>query len=410
MDHENIAAKELSFEELQNVTKEGVAMRLRRRLQPAGGEGDKVFPPTYEGSVYALEERVINGERRPCVLLDSVQSQANRMELALLEAHRGGAISLPILTVDFAGTEVPEAGQITSLEAPHRMADAILRDSSYEGKNFRESTPGKALNDASLACAEGLLLFGLWDSTSLSGGSGAKFQRAIVSEIVGVGAVEGRRPASRIDPLQIQTNAGPLYATQEGGWTLDEKDTAVVKDKKGKPVELKPSEVNHGNVTPSLESKNPKGGKKFNHGGVTMEYAFQSVVISLPALRRLHFSRPLEERGEKDPAAWTALAALGLCGATLAMERGCDLRSRCLLVPEGPALWEILKNDGTKKAFTLNETSACALLNEAGKKVKALGLGWHEEGLTLTPQPKLVTLVKRSRELRGASGEDEGEE
>ena len=53
--------------------------------QPAGGPGDKVFPPTYEGGSYATEPRYINGEEVPCVLLDSVQSQANRMEMALLE-------------------------------------------------------------------------------------------------------------------------------------------------------------------------------------------------------------------------------------------------------------------------------------------------------------------------------------
>jgi CRISPR-associated protein Csb1 len=33
------------------------AFRLRLRLEPAGGPGDKVFPPTYEGGRYATEER-----------------------------------------------------------------------------------------------------------------------------------------------------------------------------------------------------------------------------------------------------------------------------------------------------------------------------------------------------------------
>ncbi len=64
------------------------AFRCRRRLQPAGGPGDKVFPPTFAGAVYAVEERHIPGRDQPatCVLLDSVQSQANRMEQALQEA------------------------------------------------------------------------------------------------------------------------------------------------------------------------------------------------------------------------------------------------------------------------------------------------------------------------------------
>jgi len=27
----------------------GVAIRIRQKLQPAGGVGDKIFPPTYNG-------------------------------------------------------------------------------------------------------------------------------------------------------------------------------------------------------------------------------------------------------------------------------------------------------------------------------------------------------------------------
>ena len=69
------------------VADNAAAFRCITEYQPAGGAGDKVFPPTYEGGKYAVETRIIRGERVQCVLLDSVQSQANRMELALLEAR-----------------------------------------------------------------------------------------------------------------------------------------------------------------------------------------------------------------------------------------------------------------------------------------------------------------------------------
>ena len=52
-----------------------------------------------------------------CVLLDSVQSQANRMELALLEAWRRKEIPLPVITVDFSGNHLENEMRITSLEA-----------------------------------------------------------------------------------------------------------------------------------------------------------------------------------------------------------------------------------------------------------------------------------------------------
>jgi CRISPR-associated protein Csb1 len=392
--------EQMTLERLRQAVTEGAALRCRRRLQPAGGAGDKVFPPTYEGGKYATEERVINGERLPCVLLDSVQSQANRIELALLEATRAGRINVPLIEVDFAAAGLPEIGLITSLDAPHRIADAILRDSHLDDIPFRETEQGAVLNGASNSNATGLfgvcptaLVFGVWDSTGPLGGQGTKFQRMLVSSFTGINVTEGVRPSSRIDPLQIQRNAGPLYATDNGGWTLDE---TAAKTSKNKPVKLgdgRPSEANHGNILPST---------KGNHGGITMDYALQTVVISLPAVRRLRF--PLPDK-PADIEAHTALAALALCGAILSIDLGCDLRSRCLLLPEpNQSGWELVHGDGTITAFELNGDVACTLLNDAVAEAIAANLPWMAEPLRLSPQDKLVELVRRSRELAQASG------
>ena len=70
----------LTYDQLRAAVAGNVAaIRSVVRLEPVGGAGDKVFPPTYAGGVYAVEQRRINGEVFPCVLLDSVQSQANRI-------------------------------------------------------------------------------------------------------------------------------------------------------------------------------------------------------------------------------------------------------------------------------------------------------------------------------------------
>ena len=114
------------------------AIRSVTEYQPAGGQGDKVFPPTYEGATYATEERILDGAIVPCVLLDAVASQANRMEVALLGDWRAGNISLPVITVDFRGHDLANPFTVTSLEAPHRIADALLRDSLLDGVSFRE--------------------------------------------------------------------------------------------------------------------------------------------------------------------------------------------------------------------------------------------------------------------------------
>jgi CRISPR-associated protein Csb1 len=122
------------------------AFRSVTEYHPAGGPGDKIFPPTYEGGRYATEARRIDGEEVDCVLLDSVQSQANRMELALLEEWESGRALLPVISVDFNGPDLPKPFRVTSLEAPHRIADALLRDSELDGVMFRRSDAGKRLD------------------------------------------------------------------------------------------------------------------------------------------------------------------------------------------------------------------------------------------------------------------------
>ncbi|MBI2566092.1 MAG: type I-U CRISPR-associated protein Cas7 [Candidatus Schekmanbacteria bacterium] len=129
---------------------------------------------------------------------------------------RRDRVSLPLIEVDFS--EFPDIGKVSSLEAPHRIADAILRDSvDASGVKFRDTAVGSSFVDASPANATGLfewcptaLVLGMWDSTGPKGGKGAKFPRAIASEIVGIDVQTGVRTQSRIDPLQI-----PLDKTAE---------------------------------------------------------------------------------------------------------------------------------------------------------------------------------------------------
>ncbi len=131
----------------------------------------------------------------------------------------------------------------------------------------------------------------------------------------------GVKTSSRIDPLAVRAKAGPVYEGKDGEWTLDAKQARI---EKGKPVlkgkERKPAGANHGNIPPSLSqrARDPldEDAGIYLAGGVTIAYAEQTTVLSLPALRRLRLS--LERRRKSDPltdlAAQTVLAALGLCG------------------------------------------------------------------------------------------------
>ena len=410
---------------LQAAVGEAAAMRAITRLEPAGGPSDKVYPPTYmkEGRAetkYAFEARTVDGLEVKTVLLDSVASQANRMEEALLEAWRRKEISFPVVQVDFSKeTDLEDLEQITSLQAPHRIADAVFRDSLLDGTPFRHTGIGRAVTDARPSDATAMyrycptaLVFGVWDSTGPKGGLGAKFQRCIVSEIVGHNAVAGVKTASRIDPLQIEKASAVIYQHQDPDkeWTADEREAK--KDAKGKSLLFArkgtPSEINHGNIPPSIDSE---------AGGVTIKEAIHTVVVSLAGLRRLRFrttvdgkSIPAEKRDRAELAARSTLAALALAAIAHQRRNGYDLRSRSLLIATNPLQLEIVGRDGASpEKIEISVEQARRLLGDAEADAREHGLGWERGPITLVPAPKLAQLIRESRKLSVAGGDEGGE-
>ena len=105
----------LSIRELSAAISDHAAIRRCRRLQPAGGAGDKLFPPTYpperEGPPrHVFERRRVDGGEVWCVLIDSVQSQANRLEEALLGAVAEGVINPAVRDGGLPGRRTGAAG------------------------------------------------------------------------------------------------------------------------------------------------------------------------------------------------------------------------------------------------------------------------------------------------------------
>lgn len=400
---------------LNGMVSEDAALRRRQMLQPVGGKGDKIFPPTYPGEGrnepprHVYERRRLNGADIWCVLVDSVQSQANRLEECLLAAISDG-IPIPYVEVDFTGAKLDGISKITSLDAPHRVYDAILRDSLYNGIPFMDSDVGQRLAKAKAVDASALLetsptalLFGAWHSTGQGGGLGAKFSRCLISEIVGIdvpvedvvvnqrtGEVEiqtsGRRTGSRIDPLGVLRKVRVFKG--EDGWST----TKVGAGKNAK--EVRPSEINHGNIAPSVQPL-----------GVTCDHIEHSVVLSFAAMRRLHFGSI-----EKDVAGRSLLIALGLVALTEQDARGYALRSRCDLVCDGRAPLEIVRSDGSTEAIAIDRTQARALYNAAYGAAQGAGFALSPKPLELKPQDKLVEIVRESQKLALAleGGDEEG--
>lgn len=384
-----MTSAQLHSELLKACTGGMSALRTIVRLAPAGGEGDKVAPPTHEKGLYAFETRVIDGRQDvETVLLDSVQSQANRFEEVLLSSVRGGQLRLPLIQVDIPGHET-----LTSLSVPHRVHDAIFRDSRYQNQRFRDSEIGKQMAAARAWNATAMfrvcptaLLFGTWDSQSESGVNSAKFARALVSEIVGLDVKQGVKTASRIDPLGIKKDVVVFKSTSEQ-WTLD---GTKADQTKGKPqlygTKGSPAEINHGNIPPTIKE-----------GGVTFREARQTAVISFAQIRKLRFPITGNSTSEVDVAGRAVIAALGVVALALQIEEGYQLRSRCQLIPvETPQFEWLGRTSAERHLDEISTEAALGALDSLSAHAKSLGLIWEEEIIRLEPEKKLVDLVAKS--------------
>jgi len=196
-------------------------------------------------------------------------------------------------------------------------------------------------------------------------------------------------------------------------WTLNVMDAKPLKEDKppkndqdigtvekwGKAEKAgKPTSINHSNIPPTIDDI---------AGGVTIDYASHTVVLSLAALRKLSF-------GGGEVEARTVLAALAMLAVLAAEDRGHDLRSRCLLVPKKDEALrlEAVRRDGTTQPLSIDLKGAIALFNAAVAALPKPLQFTKDKGeplATLTPSPKLADLVRKSRELAATGAEIEGE-
>jgi CRISPR-associated protein Csb1 len=370
------------------LTSARALLRIVATYQPAGGPGAKVFPPTYPTSPanpmpYLRERRRVDGQEREDVLLDSTPSQANRAEETLLRAHRAGVVQVPILQVEHSGeAEVV----LTSLEFPHRYADAYLRDSLLEGTPFDKTDVGKAMLAASLADATALyvhdpgsLVYGAWNSHRK--GRQQKFPRVYASEVIGWDPVVGSRNAGRMDPLNLTGAQKPV----KGGDTWDFSPVST----KAKGEKL--SEIGHGNVAPNGQ-----------HGGVTISSAQRIATLSLAGLDRLGFGAAPQDAAV---AARALLAAYALVADRLAFGgASLWLRSGCELVLAGERV-EWVNRGGDVEPFELSTEQAVDLFGLACEHAEKQGLPLCTETVRLTPSKALAQAIDFSL-TKASGGED----
>lgn len=305
------------YDLLASAAQHASAITLRANLIPASSlpDDDKFFvlPPTYADIGHLASPAREDGTHQ-YILIESTQSWANRLE-ELLDRPEVGVGRL----------DVSAGGRTLSVnELPHRVFDALLRDSESAGLAFRATPLGKSITEARadnatalLQSAPGTLLFGAWDSFAGAKMGAAKWPAALSGQIMGFDALQTKKAGIRVDPMNIAKDAmtGFKSESRAEGWTIDE--ARAIKDAKGNSLPLlKPSEVGHGHIPATPATK----------GAWVSRIELRSS-LSLTRLRRYHFPIADKTTPVADAAAQTYLAALGLWLMHTRLMAGLELRA-----------------------------------------------------------------------------------
>lgn len=368
------------LEEAVMLRSDDAAIRIQATYGAQAGAHAKVYPPTYmpsDGTRYHLEKRWgPDGEERDVVVVDSVQSQANRAEAALSQVAQGLSLPRLLMVVELEDRTI----ELSSLDAPHRSRDAYFLDSELDGVPFDKTDVGQALNavtpknaTAALRYAPYDLIYGVWDSHR-GKRVALRFPRVYTSEMLGWDVLPGKRAATKGDPFNLPGRAGvPLQ-----DWRPD----AVSGQRKKAEVVL--NELGHGMIPSAPEDE---------AGGVSVTTITRSGVLSLTGLAGVQF--PLDG-GEATAAGRVALAALALLADRLAFARaGLHLRSGSDLVLVDDRLEWVRVGDVTEP-LELDRAGARALLDAARKRLAAAGVIWSSEAVVLEPSVRLRRVIEQT--------------
>ena len=313
-------------------------IRIDTELVPLAGPGGPVKPAVYAGGTYQQDRRWAapdDAEPTLVIVIDNVPSQANRLEEAL-RRNRASA-RVPELVLDLSDLRDLPAHlprRLSSLEFPHRNADAYLRDAKLGDQDFIKTDLGRAIFGATaqecgplMAWFPQALLYGFWQSHLGKKRHNTKHARAWVSEIV------GWQPAAT-DTKVLGLKGDSLNLNTDESITSNPDDRVEWEIGKGEKVEGgkkdKLSEIGHGQV--------PFMGPDAPAAAVSFARVTQRATVSFAQLRRISLGP--DHAGAADAAVRALLVALGLHAHLLAFGRGFALRSGAELRPrESTATW-----------------------------------------------------------------------
>ena len=368
-------------------------IRVDTELEPLAGPGGTVKPAVYEGGTYQMDRRwasPADEEPTPVIVIDNVPSQANRLEEAI-RRHRA-SVKAPELVLDLAvvGNLPAHLPRLSSLEFPHRNADAYLRDARLGDDDFTRTELGRAIFGATpqacgplMAWFPQALLYGFWQSHLGKKRQNTKHARSWVSEIVGwnPAATETRVLGLKGDALNLNTDE---TVTSNPDDRMDWDIGTGVKVEGGKKDRL--SEMGHGQV--------PFMGEDATAATVSFARVTQRATLSFAQLRRISLGS--SHSAEADAAARALLVALGLHAHQLAFGRGFALRSGAELRPRVvQPTW--LGSNGDEPCALGDVEASLALLRTAEMHATSVGVpldGWDKEPVLLTPKENLRKAIR----------------
>ena len=297
-----------------------VAITLRQTLLPVEGDDAVVFPPTYAGIGYNIDD-LSDGTK--VATIDSVGSQANRMEPIFEEKPYASLV--PQVTITYGNDK-----SISILQAGHRLGDALVRSTALVDEVNAAFTTFLDAGDAApiARLAPTSLVFGVWDSRDTQ----AKLPR-IVQSVIRAWDVDDLKRSAQFNP--------PVNYAELGTFT---------------ETEQKKQEGN---------TKSPLAQRGFvhvpatrEHGGIVVHGDIRrTVTVNLVALRRLS--------GDDAPSLRRYVLGLALVAATAPLDG--FLRQGCLLTPDPDThdVWTAVARDGAREAVVLDADAALAFAQEA---------------------------------------------
>jgi len=342
------------------------AIVMRQYLEPVEGDMAVVFPPTYANIGYNIDPVIGSDEIQNVCTIDSVGSQANRIEPIFKRKPYSDLVPQIVVEVRKPALKGQDKGEIIDtihlLDAGHRIADAVIRfsDGAEEITRAFQCIREDATLLAKLSPTS--LVFGCWDSRA----SSVKLPRIIRSKI----------QAYNVHP--IRRSAQYIPATERY-------DEAF--DKLGEKEKKKFADVGMTHV--------PSTGTP---GGVLLDAKSQVVkdtVISLTALRAI---RAKDEENAKKLHRY--IFGLALVAATAQQEpllrMGCELVSD----PQRAIKQEIVWCNGKREKFEMQHKDA---LEFALAAAESFGIGASKIFLF---NPKFAMEELKKLTSKGKKGEE----